>query len=117
MEKIILYHNPRWGKSREAVMLLQDKKIKYKIVEYVKTPLKKDEVLSLSIKLGKRPKKFVRLKEKDFKDNNLKIHIEDDDKMAEYIARFPKIMERPIVVRGETAIVARPPKKILELLK
>tara|TARA_B100000686_G_C16634675_1_gene886618 strand:- start:435 stop:731 length:297 start_codon:yes stop_codon:yes gene_type:complete len=98
-------------------MLLQDKKIKYKIIEYVKTPLKKDEVLSLSMKLGKRPKKFVRFREKDFKDNNLKTHIEDDDKMAEYIARFPKIMERPIVVRGETAIVARPPEKILELLK
>ena len=70
MSKALLYHNPRWGKSREAVKLLNDNNIDFNIVEYLKDPLSIDEILALAKKLGKRPKDFIRTSEKDFRDNN-----------------------------------------------
>ena len=82
----------------------------------MKFPLSKDQVLALSKKLNKRPKEFVRKSEKSFKENNMLKHLEDDDKMALYISRFPKIMERPIFIKTDKAVIGRPVEKVLELL-
>ncbi len=95
--------------------LLNNNSVEFQIVEYLKTPLSKDSVLTLSKKLGLRPKDFIRKKEKDFIDNNLKTNLDNDDAMAEAIATFPKILERPIAVSGENAVIGRPPKSILTL--
>ena len=75
-----------------------------------------DEILLLSKKLGKRPKDFIRTSEKDFKDNNIKSLINDDKALAKAMEGLPKIMERPIFVVGENAIIGRPPENILMLL-
>ena len=117
MSKYKLYHNPRWGKSREAVLLLGEYKINYTLVEYLKNPLDVDDVLLLSKKLGLAPGEFVRKNEKDFKENNLDTIIHDHNKIAISISKFPKIMERPILVKGEKAVIGRPPKNILKLIK
>ena len=117
MSKYILYHNPRWGKSRGAVLLLNEYKINYTLVEYLKNPLDVEGVLLLSKKLGLNPREFVRKNEKDFKENNLDTIIHDHNKMAVAISKFPKIMERPILVKGEKAIIGRPPENILRLVK
>ena len=116
MVDCILYHNPRWGKSREAVSLLNENNINYDLVEYLKNPLSVTEVMSLSNKLGLAPCEFVRKSEKDFKENNLGEIITDNKKMAKSISKFPKIMERPIFVKGQQAIVGRPPENILKLI-
>ena len=65
MSDYILYHNPRWGKSREAVSLLNENNINYVLVEYLKNPLSVTEVMSLSSKLGLAPGEFVRKSEKE----------------------------------------------------
>ena len=117
MSKYILYHNPRWGKSRGAVSLLNEKKINYTLVEYLKNPLDVEDVLLLSKKLGLAPGEFVRKNEKDFKENNLDAIIHDHNKMAVSISKFPKIMERPILVKGDKAVIGRPPENILKLVK
>ena len=117
MSKYILYHNPRWGKSRGAVSLLNENKINYTLVEYLKNPLDVEGVLLLSKKLGLDPGEFVRKNEKDFKENNLDTIIHDRNKMAVSISKFPKIMERPILVKGEKAVIGRPPENILKLGK
>ena len=75
-----------------------------------------DEILLLSKKLGKRPKDFIRTSEKDFKDNNIKSLINNDKALAKAMEGLPKIMERPIFVVGENAIIGRPPENILMLL-
>ena len=75
-----------------------------------------DEILLLSKKLGKRPKDFIRTSEKDFKDNNIKSLINNDRALAKAMEDLPKIMERPIFVVGENAIIGRPPENILMLL-
>ena len=116
MVDCILYHNPRWGKSREAVSLLNENNINYDLVEYLKNPLSVTEVMSLSNKLGLAPSEFVRKSEKDFKENNLGEIITDNKKMAKSISKFPKIMERPIFVKGQQAIIGRPPENILKLI-
>ena len=96
--------------------LLEQNNINFTIVEYLKTPLTKEEILSLAQKLGKRPKEFIRRTESDFKDNNIKSLIDDDLRLSEAMEQYPKIMERPIYVSGDTAVVGRPPEEILSLV-
>ena len=96
--------------------LLKEHNLDFSIVEYLKTPLTPSEIISLSEKLGKSPGEFVRKNEADFKNNNLAKQLDDDQKMAEAIAEFPKIMERPIAVKGDKAVIGRPPEKVLSLL-
>ena len=116
MSGFILYHNPRWSKSRGAVSLLDENKVEYDLVEYLKTPLQKDELKKISTSLGFRPKEFVRKNESDFKERNLVNHLEDDDKMIEAMAAYPKIIERPIVILKGKAIIGRPPENVLKLI-
>ena len=116
MVECLLYHNPRWGKSREAVSLLNENNINYYLIEYLKNPLSVTEVMSLSNKLGLAPGEFVRKSEKDFIENNLGEIINDNKKMATSISKFPIIMERPIFVKGRQAIIGRPPENILKLI-
>lgn len=96
--------------------LLEQNNINFTIVEYLKTPLTKEDVLLLAQKLGKRPKDFIRSTEPDFKENNIGSLVDDDLRLAEAIEQHPKIMERPIYVSGETAVVGRPPEQILSLI-
>ena len=114
--KIRVYHNPRWGKSRTSVGILENSNVEFEVIEYLKTPLTEDEIILLSQKLGKSPAEFVRRSERDFKDNQLHRFLDDDKKMAEFMVRFPKIMERPIFVNGDRAVIGRPPEDILLLL-
>ena len=116
MSGFILYHNPRWGKSRGAVSLLNENNVDYTLVEYLKNPLTKEQILVLAEKLGKQPGEFVRKKEADFRENNLSDLVHDSDAMAAAMAKFPKIMERPIFVAGEQAAIGRPLENILSLI-
>ena len=97
--------------------LLNEYNINYIIIEYLKNPLSVKEVLSLSNRLGLDPGEFVRKSENDFKENNLDEIITDKNKMAIFISKFPKIMERPILVKGDKAVLGRPPENILKLVR
>ena len=96
--------------------LLNDNNVDFDIVEYLKDPLSKDEILVLAKKLGKRPKDFIRTSEKDFKDNNVESFINNDQALANVMEELPKIIERPIFVMGKNAVIGRPPENILMLL-
>jgi arsenate reductase len=98
------------------VKLLNDNNINFDVVEYLKDPLLENEIFMLAKKLGRRPKDFIRTSEKDFKENNIKSLINDDRALAKAIEGLPKIMERPIFVVGENAVIGRPPENILTLL-
>jgi len=79
------------------------------------TPSVKELKVLLS-KIGLIPADFVRMQEKDFKENNLKTKLDDDDTLFSAMNKFPKIIERPIVVKGDKAILGRPPENVLTLL-
>ena len=66
--------------------------------------------------LKMRPKEFIRKAEKDFKENNLVAVIDNDELLIEKMIEFPKIIERPIVIIGDKAVIGRPPENILEIL-
>mgnify|MGYP005720962527 CR=1 FL=1 len=96
--------------------LLNDNNIDVDVFEYLKDPLSANEILALAKRLGRRPTDFIRTSEKDFKENNIKSLINDDRALAKAMEGLPKIMERPIFVAGENAIIGRPPENILTLL-
>ena len=116
MKEFIIYHNPRCSKSRQTLQLLREAGIEPIIVEYLKSPLRKEELRNISQLLGLRPKDFVRKVENDFKDNDLSKSLEDDDKIIDAMSLFPKIIERPIVVSGGKAVIGRPPENVQKMI-
>ena len=116
MKNVTIYHNPRCSKSRQTLQIIKDNGIQPTVVEYLKVPLKKSELDNISRLLNKRPKDYVRKNESDFKENNIKNIIENDIELINKMVKFPKIIERPIVILGEKAVIGRPPENVLELL-
>lgn len=112
---IEIYHNPRCGKSREGLQILEQSGKNFETIKYLEdTP--SVEKLSKIIKLLKiQPIELVRQNEKIwkelFKNSNL-----SDDELIQVMAKHPILIERPIVINGNKAIVGRPPSKILEII-
>lgn len=114
--KTIIYHNTRCSKSREGLCVLEDLGSEVEIVEYTKTPLSEEELADLIRKLGIRPKELVRTKEEIYKEKFA------DRKMTpkqwiKAMIQYPELMERPIVVKGDQAVIGRPASLILSLIK
>ena len=116
MSKVLIYHNPRWGKSRESVQILNDLAVDYEIIDYLNMPPSADELLSLANKMGVKARDFIRTKEAVFKELNLQPHLDDEHFMFQKMSENPKLIERPIIVKGERAVLGRPPEKIEDLL-
>ena len=116
MKKYKIYHNPRCSKSRQTLSLLRENGIEPEIVEYLKTPLQKKELQMISNALGLRPASFVRKNENDYKENGIAEYLDDDEKVFQYIEKYPKIMERPIVVSNGIGVIGRPPSNVLGLI-
>ena len=116
MSKVLIYHNPRWVKSRESVQILNDLNVEYEIVDYLNNPPSVDELQSLAIKMGIKAQEFIRTKEAIFKELNLQPHLDDENFIFQKMSENPKLIERPIVVKGERAVLGRPPEKVEDLL-
>lgn len=113
---LTIYHNPRCSKSRQTLQIIRDQGAKPEIILYLEDPLSVQHIQSLLAKLGfDDPRLLMRRGEADYKANNLKA-VDDPDKLVQAMADFPKLIERPIVVKGEQAVLGRPPENVLELL-
>ncbi|WP_374682493.1 arsenate reductase (glutaredoxin) [Accumulibacter sp.] len=110
-----IYHNNRCSKSRAACQLIADRGVEVEVVDYLKTPPSRDELRALLDKLGMKPEELVRRGEAVFKENYAGRSLSDDE-WLDALAAHPILIERPIVVRGERAVLGRPPEKVLELL-
>ena len=95
---------------------MRDNGIEPKIVEYLKTPPSHNELENISKLLDKRPSDFTRKGESEFKDNQLVNLIDQDQEMIKAMTKYPKIIERPIIVKGKKAVIGRPPENIMELI-
>lgn len=114
MAKVKLYHNPRCSKSRQALEILTDAGHDIEVIEYLKEGLKKSEVEGLYDLLGQEVSDLIRTKEAEFKEAPF-----DTKKKGEVVKALvatPKLLERPIVIKGKKAIIARPPEKINDFL-
>lgn len=116
MSDITLFHNPRCSKSRQALQLLQEKSIEPEIRLYLENPPSRDELVELLAKLEISPRALLRKSEQDYKDNDLKDTSLSDEALIDAMVKYPKLIERPIAIRGNKAIVGRPPENVLELL-
>lgn len=111
-----VYHNPRCGKSREAVNLLEKKKVKHEIYLYLKEGLTQKEIKDLLKKLKMDPIDLIRTNEKDYKENFAGKKM-TDAALIKAMVKYPKLLQRPIVVKGRKAIVARPAELLKDFLK
>jgi len=112
---IKIYHNNRCRKSREGLALLEEAKQEFEVVHYLEQPPTPEELRALLQKLGIRPEQLIRKNEaiwkEQFKGKEL-----SDDALITAMSQFPKLIERPIVVKGDKAVIARPASTILEIL-
>lgn len=114
-EKIRIYYNPRCSKCRETAALVSERGYTTELIEYLVTPPGKEELRSLLIKLGMKPQELIRKGEAVFKQNYAGRTLSDEEWLDAMVAH-PVLIERPVVVRGNKAVVARPPENILALL-
>ncbi|HLW40837.1 MAG TPA: arsenate reductase (glutaredoxin) [Flavobacterium sp.] len=112
---IKIYHNPRCSKSREGLCLLNDLNQEAEVINYIENPLTFDELKKLIALLNISPIELVRTKEtiwkEQFKNQNL-----TDEQIIQAMVDFPKLIERPIVVNGNKAVIARPAEKIKDII-
>ena len=116
MQNIQIWHNPRCSKSRSALELLQTKGIDANVVKYLETIPTKEQLKDVLSKLKISAKELLRTGEDIYKELNLK-DINDEEKLIEIMVKNPILIERPIIIRENKAVIARPIENLEELLK
>jgi len=116
MTDLTLYHNPRCSKSRSALELLEARGLAPSVVRYLEPPPDAATLKALLGKLGIGARQLLRSGEDEFKTLGLADPALSDDQLIDAMARHPKLIERPILVAGNKAVIGRPPEKVLEIL-
>lgn len=111
-----IYHNPRCSKSRQALGLLEERGIQPDVVLYLETPPSADELADILKKLGIGARELLRKGEEDYKALKLENPQLDEAELIAAMVAHPKLIERPIVISGNRAVLGRPPENILQLL-
>ena len=115
MSQYVLYHNPRCSKSRTTLALLQEHGVEPEIVLYLDNPPGAAELRELLGKLGLRADQLVRRGEDAYKERGLD-RTSTEDELVAAMAAEPRLIERPILVCGDRAVLGRPPENALQLL-
>lgn len=110
-----LFHNPRCSKSRQALQILEDKNETIEIVKYLDNPPTEQELKQLIELLGIDPIELVRKNEAVWKENYKNKNLTNEELIKAMVSN-PKLIERPIAIKGTQAVIGRPPEKILNLL-
>ena len=112
---ITIYHNNRCGKSRDALAILTEKNIDFKVIDYLKNPPTTNELESILKKLNIPPIDLIRKGEAIFKDN-YKDKTFTHAEWLKIMVENPILLERPIIVKGDKAVIGRPPENVLSIL-
>jgi arsenate reductase len=113
---VTIYHNPRCSKSRATLELLDARGIRPEVVRYLETPPDAATLERLLNLLGLQPRQLMRTREAEYRDHGLDDPALTRRQLIDAMVRCPKLIERPIVVRGNRAALGRPPEKVLEIL-
>lgn len=116
MNNIKVFHNNRCSKSRQALALVKDISSKIEIVDYMNITMSREELQNLLVQLNMKPSELLRKGESDYKEHIKGKNLSDED-VLDLMLLYPKLIERPIIVRNEKAIVARPPELVHSFLK
>lgn len=113
---IRFYHNPRCSKSREALQLLQAKGAELEVIDYLKTPPNEAELKQILALLGIDARDLLRQKEPEYQTLHLDDVTLETRHLIQAMLQYPKLIERPIAVSSERAVIGRPPERVLQLL-
>lgn len=112
---ITVWHNPKCSKSREAVKLLEEKGENIEIVKYLETAPSREEIVSLLTKIGISARELMRTKEDLYKELGLS-KVNDEEKLIDALVQNPRLIERPVLIDGNKAIIGRPVEKVIEFI-
>lgn len=116
MEKVTIYHNPVCGKSRGALEILRERDVECDVIEYLKQPLDRAALERILGLLPGAPAELVR-KDKRFKELGLSEgDYQTREQVVALLLKHPELMERPVVIRGKRAVIARPSEKVADIL-
>ncbi|VEI67090.1 arsenate reductase (glutaredoxin) [Serratia rubidaea] len=117
MKNVTIYHNPRCSKSRETLALLEQHGVQPEVVLYLDTPPSVEQLTTLLQQLGfSSARDLMRKKEDLYKTLNLADDGLSEQQLLQALAANPKLIERPIVVKGQQARIGRPPEQVLDIL-
>ncbi|ANS44170.1 arsenate reductase (glutaredoxin) [Serratia inhibens] len=117
MKNVTIYHNPRCSKSRETLALLEQHGVTPEVVLYLETPPSAEELKKLLKELGfSSARELMRKKEDLYKELKLADETLSEAQLLAAMVENPKLIERPIVVKGSKARIGRPPEQVLEIL-
>jgi arsenate reductase len=116
MERVTIYHNPACGKSRGALEILRERAVPHDVIEYLKTPPDRRALERILDLLPDAPAQLVR-KDKRFKELGLdETRYTTREPVIELLLEHPELMERPVVIRGHRAVIARPSERVATIL-
>ena len=115
-DNIKIFHNPRCSKSRATLELLHQQALQPQIVEYLKTPPSEAELTQILQLLKLEPRQLMRTGEAEYKENGLDNKELSRQQLISAMVKFPKLIERPIVIANGKAAIGRPPETVLEIL-
>ncbi len=117
MSQIQIWHNPRCSKSRQALALLDETGVQKDVVKYLEERPTKEQLQELLKMLNfSSARELMRTKEAVYKELGLKDET-DEEKLIEAMIKNPKLIERPVIIKGDKAIIARPPERVKEFLE
>jgi arsenate reductase len=114
--KITIYHNPECSKSRAALALLEENDVSPEIIYYLETPPSIETLKSLLEKLGLQLQDIIRSSEDDYDELGFDDETLSEEIVLDLLQKHPHLLQRPIVVKGDKAIIARPPEDVLGMI-
>ncbi|MCL1126962.1 arsenate reductase (glutaredoxin) [Shewanella surugensis] len=116
MTQVSIYHNPRCSKSRQTLTLLEENNAQITIIEYLKNPPSEQTLTHILTLLGLTPRELMRKKEAEYKALSLDDETLSNHALIQAMVQNPKLIERPIVLANNQAVIGRPPENVLTLL-
>lgn len=115
MDKLTIYHNPRCSKSRQTLDLIKAKGAEPHVIFYLQTPPTTSELTDILGKLGLTAADLLRKNEAEYKAHFSAAAQMDEAELVSLMVRYPKVIERPIVVSEDKAVIGRPPEAVVSL--
>lgn len=114
-KQAIIYHNPRCSKSRATLAILEAQNEPFEVINYLDTPPDKETLRQVLSTLKISPRELMRRNEVEYAENDLSDESLTDDQLIDAMIDYPKLIERPIVIKGEKVIIGRPPESVLAI--
>ena len=114
--RLVIYHNPNCSKSRETLQILKDNHMSPDIIEYLEQPPTAQELKDVIKLLGVTVRDLLRTTEPVYEEAGLDDDTLTNDEIIEAICKFPALLQRPIVISGDRAVIGRPPTRVLEII-